>query len=881
MSASAQYWLLIGEMPTGPFTVAQIHAKLATGDATWQTPACLIGAGEWLPLVRTPGIGPAITFSGGGPDDPTSEATPPPPPVFPTPPDELGLSADVDELPKGQKPSAPGSLREPAKPEGEAAKLYTSYANVPWYRRSGKMTAFVLIGFVLFPPLLWIACIICLTGGVYYDRRRKDGSLARWAVGNKVAAVIILLIQGAGIASRFQATPDPEPIPRASKPISRVEAERLVREQMEQQTLKKVDSIQLRDDANGGFVGEAKLGSVAWDVTVTVRDGKVSWEAAPNADKPDPAPLVTPHAEDKAVAFVEGLKGNVIRDEKLPGKPVIGVNLFGRKVTDAGLKELAGLKNLTTLGLGDTEVTDAGLTELAALTNLTQLSLYGTGVTDAGLKQLAPLKNLTSLDLSGTGVTDAGLKELTVLKNLTSLGLVGTKITDRGIKVLAEFKNLTSLLLYGSGLTNAGVAELQKVLPGCKIGAEDAENKAVAFVKNLGGKVTRNEELPSKPVVAVVLGRTTVTDMGLKELVSLKNLSTLDLGKTKVTDAGLKELAILKNLSELDLSGTEVTDAGLKELDALLQLTNLNLHGTMVTDAGVAELQKALPRCKIEADTAEDRAVAFVKNLGGKVTRNEKLPGKPIVEVDLFLGAWYTTPRITDAGLKELTVLKSLTALNLGGTKVTDAGLKELAALKNLTTLQLDQCRLVTGVGLKELAPLKNLTVLSLYLTGVTDAGLKELAAFTNLTTLSLPYGVTDAGLKELAPLKNLTTLNLYGTRVTDVGLKELAALKNLTTLRLRFTDVTDVGVKALAPLTKLTALDLGGTKVTDAGVKELAALKNLTTLDLSSEKITDAGLKELAALKNLTSLHLISTKVTDAGLKELQKTLPNCEISK
>ena len=38
---------------------------------------------------------------------------------------------------------------------------------------------------------------------------------------------------------------------------------------------------------------------------------------------------------------------------------------------------------------------------------------------------------------------------------------------------------------------------------------------------------------------------------------------------------------------------------GLKELVPLKGLQTLNLHDTRVTDAGVAELQKALPDCKI------------------------------------------------------------------------------------------------------------------------------------------------------------------------------------------------------------------------------------------------------------------------------------------
>ena len=69
-------------------------------------------------------------------------------------------------------------------------------------------------------------------------------------------------------------------------------------------------------------------------------------------------------AEDKAVAFVEKLGGTVVRDEKAPGKPVVTVNLGGKRVTDTGLKELAALKALTTVNLIGTKVTDAGVKEL-------------------------------------------------------------------------------------------------------------------------------------------------------------------------------------------------------------------------------------------------------------------------------------------------------------------------------------------------------------------------------------------------------------------------------------------------------------------------------------------------------------------------------------
>ena len=58
-----RYWLLIGNVPSGPFTVEQIHAQLAAGDVTWQTTACPLTGNTWLPLVQVPGFGPVTAPS--------------------------------------------------------------------------------------------------------------------------------------------------------------------------------------------------------------------------------------------------------------------------------------------------------------------------------------------------------------------------------------------------------------------------------------------------------------------------------------------------------------------------------------------------------------------------------------------------------------------------------------------------------------------------------------------------------------------------------------------------------------------------------------------------------------------------------------------------
>jgi Leucine-rich repeat (LRR) protein len=122
------------------------------------------------------------------------------------------------------------------------------------------------------------------------------------------------------------------------------------------------------------------------------------------------------------------------------------------------------------LYLGETDITDAGLKVVAKLQQLTMLVLVGTQITDAGLKEVAKLQQLTKLDLSYTQITDAGLKEVAKLQLLTWLNLSETQITGASLKELAKLQQLTSLnLMACREITDAGVAELKKALPKCEI----------------------------------------------------------------------------------------------------------------------------------------------------------------------------------------------------------------------------------------------------------------------------------------------------------------------------------------------------------------------------------------------------------------------------
>ena len=88
----------------------------------------------------------------------------------------------------------------------------------------------------------------------------------------------------------------------------------------------------------------------------------------------------------------------------------------------------------------------------------------------------------------------------------------------------------------------AGMALVLVLLIGSGVRADEAEEKGVKAIEALGGTVIRNEEADGKPVVAVLLSHTQVTDAGLKELAPLTELQALHLRRTQVTNAGLKEL---------------------------------------------------------------------------------------------------------------------------------------------------------------------------------------------------------------------------------------------------------------------------------------------------------------------------------------------------
>lgn len=345
-----------------------------------------------------------------------------------------------------------------------------------------------------------------------------------------------------------------------------------------------------------------------------------------------------------------------------------------------------------------------------------------------------------------------------------------------------------------------------------------------------------------------------ITNVGV--LADLKNLSALNFHGAHIGSSRLREISRLKGLRFLNVTFTDVNDADLREIVKLQNLSSLDVWQTMVTDDGISELA-ALPN------------LTYL-HLGGEEVTDESLADIANITTLADLGLFGAV--ITDRGLRHIARLERLTNLGIGYTKVSDRGLKQIAALKKLRSLDLRSTP-VTFAGLKELARLKELSFLSLSGAKAGDAELREIAKFANLSELSIAdANVTDAGLKALADLEKLSSLDLSGAAVTCEGVLGANGFPSLTTLTLFSTGLTDAGLNDIVKLKKLTSLNLSQTKITDAGLKGIGNLANLQTLDVSGVKLTDEGLKHIALAARLKGLSLRDAKVTDAGVKEIVK---------
>jgi internalin A len=155
--------------------------------------------------------------------------------------------------------------------------------------------------------------------------------------------------------------------------------------------------------------------------------------------------------------FRELAKSRTIRTLVLP-----------QRMTDEGMKQLAGLASLQRIYLSNTEVSDQGIAALKDHASLEELFL-SRSVTNACIPALAAMPALRNLELRTDKITAEGLGGLNASRSLRALNLNRLNVDESGIKALGKLTQLEQLSIYNPGLSPAQVETLKAALPKCNI----------------------------------------------------------------------------------------------------------------------------------------------------------------------------------------------------------------------------------------------------------------------------------------------------------------------------------------------------------------------------------------------------------------------------
>ena len=305
--------------------------------------------------------------------------------------------------------------------------------------------------------------------------------------------------------------------------------------------------------------------------------------------------------------WIESLGGSVTTDAR---GNVIGVNLRGSWVTDTDLRRLAENPEITTLDLSLTRVTDEGMAELKGLRNVTDLNLYfAEYVTDQGVAAIKDWKKLKRLNLHGTKSSDTALEHIAGIASLESLDVGSTLMTDVGLERLTTLPNLKELTMGGNELGDAGLQALRQ-LP------------SLTYLDLSGRQGT------DKNVWTIVM-----STAGLDAVLSLHNLRELRIGcyamnvgiegqkfgevtATAVLPEWLDRMrAQLPNLAVVRFQGCgKIDDASVKTLAAMPNLREADLRGTSVSEKGAAALRSAKPGVQVTFGPWQGIAASFRNN---------------------------------------------------------------------------------------------------------------------------------------------------------------------------------------------------------------------------------------------------------------------------
>jgi hypothetical protein len=301
--------------------------------------------------------------------------------------------------------------------------------------------------------------------------------------------------------------------------------------------------------------------------------------------------------------IVTGAKGKIELTTDGQGIKLIDLNVPGAGPHDhrkddpydaAFFEHVGHLSTLESLNIISTKFNDDWMPSLAKLTNLKALRFTNNGkLTDAGMAQLAGLKNLENFSFVGTQMTGKAYAQFEGFAKLTRVSHRGSSIDDEGLRQLCDhLPNLESISLAHAKFTDAGAPHLAKLtkLKGLELGTSKATPQALKAITKLPlESLQLGEGFESVACIAIV-----------KDIASLRRLTLTN--AQAITDADLLVIAGLTQLDHLEIGKMPLPDERIPALKPFAFLKSMRLVPVKApfSPEQQAKIQAALPKTKLE-----------------------------------------------------------------------------------------------------------------------------------------------------------------------------------------------------------------------------------------------------------------------------------------
>jgi hypothetical protein len=256
---------------------------------------------------------------------------------------------------------------------------------------------------------------------------------------------------------------------------------------------------------------------------------------------------------EAVVRIVEGAKGRVEKTADGQSLTLVDLQVAGMGPHDhrredpydaAFFEQLGQISSLETLNIILTKFNDAWIPAISKLTNLKSLRIFNNGpLTDAGMEQLSGLKNLEYFSFVGTRMTGRAYAKFDGFNKLKTVFHRGSSVDDEGLKQMSEhLPQIESIGIVHCKCTDAGVVHLTKLgqLKRLELGSRNATAASLKTVAAL-------------PLEYLRLSDGLDTHEGVEALQGVSTLKHLALESAKVDEALLRLTAGFKQLEKFEV----------------------------------------------------------------------------------------------------------------------------------------------------------------------------------------------------------------------------------------------------------------------------------------------------------------------------------------